>query len=88
MLRAGRKEKPVNARLKNRVRGLDLKRTIAIQILDKSGYMILSFIALWASARFAEFAMQFLALSIILGLKWVFDSKKQIIQIFMQDERG
>ena len=77
----------MNARLKNRVRGLDLKRNIAIQVLDKSGYMILSFVALWASARFAEFALQFLALSIILGLKWVFDSNKQVIQIFTQ-ERG
>ena len=77
----------MNARLKNRVRGLDLKRNIAIQILDKSGYMILAFVALWASARFAEFTMQFLALSVILGLKWVFDSNKQVIQIFTQ-ERG
>ena len=77
----------MNARLKNRVRGLDLKRNIAAQILDKSGYMILSFVALWASARFAEFTMQFLALSIILVLKWVFDSNKQVIQIFTQ-ERG
>ena len=77
----------MNARLKNRVRGLDLKRNIAAQILDKSGYMILAFVALWASARFAEFTMQFLALSIILGLKWVFDSNKQVIQIFTQ-ERG
>jgi len=75
----------VNARLKNRVRGLDLKRNIAVQILDKAGYMILSFVALWASARFAEFMMQFLALSIILGLKWVFDSNKQVIQIFTQE---
>ena len=77
----------MNARLKNRVRGLDLKRNIAVQILDKAGYMILSFVALWASARFVEFTMQFLALSIILGLKWVFDSNKQVIQIFTQ-ERG
>ena len=77
----------MNARLKNRVRGLDLKRNIAVQILDKSGYMILSFVALWASARFAEFTMQVLALSVILGLKWVFDSNKQVIQIFTQ-ERG
>ena len=77
----------MNVRLKNRVRGLDLKRNIAIQILDKTGYMILFFIALWASARFAEFTLQFLALSVILGMKWVFDSQKQVIQIFTQ-ERG
>lgn len=75
----------MKARLKNRVRNMDLKRNIAIQILDKSGYMVLSFIALWASARFADFEMQFLALSIILGLKWVFDSNKQIIRIFTQE---
>ena len=72
----------MNARLKNRVRGLDLKRNIAVQILDKSGYMILSFVALWASARFSDFSNQFLALAVILGLKWVFDTQKTSIQIY------
>jgi len=40
------------------------------------------------SARFNDYSTQFIALSVILGLKWVFESQKQIIQIFMQDERG
>ena len=78
----------MSARLKNRIRNLEVKRDIAVRILDKSGYMILAFIALWASARFYELSNQFLALAVILGLKWVFDSQKQIIQIFTQDERG
>ena len=60
---------------------------MAIQILDKSGYMILSFVALWASARFTEWSIQFIALAVILGLKWVFTDQKQIIQIFSK-ERG
>lgn len=75
----------MQSRLKNRVRGLESKRSIAIQILDKSGYMILSFVALWASARFSDYSMQFIALAVILGLKWVFDSQKQTIQIFTQE---
>ena len=78
----------MNTRLKNRIRNLEVKRDIAIRILDKSGYMILAFVALWASARFSDYSMQFLALAVILGLKWVFDSQKQIIQIFMKEERG
>lgn len=75
----------MQSRLKNRIRGFESKSSIAVQILDKSGYMILAFIALWASARFSDFELQFLALSVILGLKWVFDSNKQVIRIFMNE---
>jgi len=77
----------MQSELKNRIKGLEPKRNMAIQIFDKSGYMILSFIALWASARFTEWSMQFIALAVILGLKWVFTDQKQIIQIFSK-ERG
>ena len=77
----------MQSKLKNRIKDLEPKRNVAIQILDKSGYMILSFIALWASARFTEWSIQFIALAVILGLKWVFTDQKQIIQIFSK-ERG
>ena len=77
----------MQSELKNRIKGLEPKRNMAIQILDKSGYIILSFIALWASARFTEWSIQFIALAVILGLKWVFTDQKQIIQIFSK-ERG
>ena len=77
----------MQSKLKNRIKSLEPKRNVAIQILDKSGYMILSFVALWASARFTEWSIQFIALAVILGLKWVFTDQKQIIQIFSK-ERG
>ena len=77
----------MQSKLKNRIKGLEPKRSMAIQILYKSGYMILSFVALWASARFTEWSIQFIALAVILGLKWVFTDQKQIIQIFSK-ERG
>ena len=77
----------MQSKLKNRIKSLEPKRNITIQILDKSGYMILSFVALWASARFTEWSIQFIALAVILGLKWVFTDQKQVIQIFSK-ERG
>ena len=75
----------MQSKLKTRVKDLESRRNIVIQILDKSGYMILALIALWASARFAEFTTQFIALSIILGLKWIFGDRKRVIQIFTQE---
>ena len=77
----------MQSKLNNTITDLEPKRNMAIQILDKSGYMILSFVALWASARFTEWSIQFIALAVILGLKWVFTDQKQIIQIFSK-ERG
>ena len=74
-------------RLKNRVKESTVRKEAITGVLDQSKYMILAFIALWASARFADYSMQFLTLAVILGLKWVFDSQKQVIQIFTQ-ERG
>ena len=52
-----------------------------------SRYAVLAFAALWMSARLGEASLQFLALSVIFGLKWASESTKHTIQIFM-DERG
>jgi hypothetical protein len=82
------KERAVDTRLKNRVRHIETKRNVAVELLDRAGYAILSLVALWASAMATEWGMQFLVLSVILGLKWIFDSSRHVIQIFMQDERG
>lgn len=75
----------MNTRLKNKIRNSESKRNIAIQLLDKSGYMILAFITLGASAITTEWSMQFIVLALIFGLKWVFTGQKQIIQIFTQE---
>jgi hypothetical protein len=74
-------------RLKNRLKESTVRKEALTGAFDQSKYMILALIALWASARFADYSMQFLALAVIFGLKWVFESQKQVIQIFSQ-ERG
>jgi len=61
---------------------------VAAELLDKSGYAILAFIALWASAVLSTFSVQFIALSVIFGLKWVFGSQKTTIQILMSEKGG
>jgi len=78
----------VNTRLKNRLRSYQAKRNLAVELIDKSGYAILAFIALWASAMLTSFSVQFLCLSMLLGLKWVFGSQKQVIQILMSEKGG
>ena len=75
----------MNAKLKNRIKDRTLKRSAAVLLLDEVGYMILSFVALWASARFSCFTGQFLVLSGILGLKWVSGNRTQVIQIFYSE---
>ena len=45
-------------------------------------YMISSFIAVAASARFTTYSMQLLTLSLILGGRWIFEGQKQVVQIF------
>lgn len=77
----------MNAKLRNRIKGKSLKRNVAIRLLDEAGYMLLSFVALWASARFSDFTGQFLALAVILGLKWVFGNRTQVIQIFYPERK-
>ena len=78
----------MSTRLKNRVRSYQAKRNVAAELLDKSGYAILAFIALWASAVLSTFSVQFIALSMLLGLKWVFDTQKTTIQILMSEKGG
>ena len=77
----------MNAKLKNRIKDRTLKRSAAVQLLDEAGYMILSFVALWASVRFSDWTRQFLVLSVILGLKWVFGNRTQVIQIFYSERK-
>lgn len=73
--------------MKNRISEQRIKKEIIAGALNHSKYMILAFVALWASAICSDFNMQFLALAVILGLKWVFESQKQVIQIYTY-ERG
>ena len=77
----------MKAKLKNRIKGRSIKRSAIVQLIDEAGYMILSFTALWASDRFSDFKGQFLVLSIILGLKWVFGNRTQVIQIFYPERK-
>jgi hypothetical protein len=78
----------MRTKLNSRINKLWLRKGVITGLLAYSKYAVLSFTALWLSFRFREASLQFLTLSVILGLKWVFESQKQIIQIFMQDERG
>ena len=77
----------MQSKLKNRINETRIGKQIIAGVLDKFKYMILAFVALWASAICSDFSMQFLALAVILGLKWVFESQKQVIQIYTY-ERG
>ena len=77
----------MKAKLKNRITGRALKKSAVVRLIDEAGYMILSFVALWASDRFSDFRGQFLVLSIILGLKWVFGNRTQVIQIFYPERK-
>ena len=75
----------IDTRSINRINGRLTKRSITGHLIDRAGYMILSFVALWASARFSEWSVQFLVLAGILGMKWVLDSHDQVIQIFTHE---
>ena len=77
----------MNAKLKNRIKDRTLKRSAAVRLLDEAGYVILSFVALWASARFSDWTRQFLVLSVILGLKWIFGNRVQVVQIFNSERK-
>ena len=77
----------MKAKLKNRIKGKNFKGRAFIRLLDETGYLILSFAALWASAMSDCFTGQFLILSVILGLKWVFGNKVQVIQIFYPERK-
>ena len=77
----------MKAKLKNRIKGRASKKSAIVRLIDEAGYMILSFVALWASDRFSDFRGQFLALAVILGLKWVFGNRTQVIQIFYPERK-
>jgi len=78
----------MQSKLENRIKKSRVRKGVITGLLDHSKYAVLAFAALWMSARFNEGSRQFLVLAVIFGLKWVFESQRQIIQIFMQDERG
>lgn len=78
----------MQSKLKNRIGNLELKRNVAVELLDRTGYAILAFVALLASAITTEWSIQFIVLSIILGLKWIFESQRTVIQILMQEKGG
>ena len=71
----------------SRIRKSLLKNGAITGLFHHSRYAVLAFAALWMSLRFTEASLQFLALSVIFGLKWASESTRHTIQIFM-DERG
>ena len=77
----------MNTRLNSRIKGKVPEKSTVARLLDEAGYMLLSFAALWASVRFSYFTGQFLALAVILGLKWVFGKRVQVIQIFYSERK-
>ena len=77
----------MKSKLINRIKSRAHKRGTIVRLLDEAGYMLLSFVTLWASDRFSDFREQFLVLSVILGLKWVFGNRTQVIQIFYPERK-
>ena len=77
----------MNTKLNSRIKDRAHEKSTVVRLLDEVGYMILSFAALWASVRFSQLAGQFLALAAILGLKWVFGKRAQVIQIFYSERK-
>ena len=75
----------MNTKLQNRIANELPISYVILKVLDRSGYAILAFVAIWASARFSEWQAQFLVLAVILGLRWALDSKDQVIRIFTHD---
>jgi len=85
MASVNRKEKKMSITMKSRVKSPVLKRQIVTELFVQSKYAVLAFVSLWLSARLGS--IQFIALAVIFGLKWAFNSPKQTIQIFIE-ERG
>lgn len=71
----------------SRIRKFRLGKEEITELFHHSRYAVLAFAVLWMSLRFTEASLQFLALSVIFGLKWASESTRHTIQIFM-DERG
>jgi len=83
MPNAGKEEKTVRTRLGNRIRAP--KGGLIYRIFSDLGYVFLSFMALFLSAVFHDFMWQFMTLALILGLKWAFGNRAQVIQIFSSE---
>ena len=77
----------MDAKVTNRIKGHLSKRKILLALLDKSGYLILTFMALLISAMLSDYTEQFLTLAGILGMKWVWGSQPQVMHIFTHDEK-
>ena len=77
----------LNTRLTRRIRRSESRGKIIGMLIDKAGYPALTFVALWASARFSDYGEQFLTLAIILGWKWICSNQTQVIQIFTQEAK-
>jgi type IV secretory pathway VirB2 component (pilin) len=75
----------MRSKLSDRIKEARLKKKVIGELLGRFKYAVLALTALWMSAWFGGACNQFLVLSIILGLKWVFPGQKQIIQIFTQE---
>lgn len=71
----------------NRILNCAPRKRVIAQVLDQAGYLILTIIALVVSAVTAEWTEQFLAVAIILGLKWICGNQIQVIQIFTHSEK-
>ena len=70
----------------SRIRKSQLGKEAITGLFNHSRYAVLAFAALWMSARLEEASLQFLALSVIFGLKWACESTKHTIQIFLQEK--
>ena len=70
-------------KLENRIRAS--RRRLIYRIFSELGYVFLSFTALFLSAVFNGFMWQFMTLALMLGLKWIFGNRTQVIQIFSSE---
>ena len=77
----------MDAKVTNRIKNQISKRRILLALLDKSGYLILTFMALLISTMLSDYTEQFLTLAGILGMKWVWGSQAQVLHIFTHDEK-
>ena len=77
----------MDAKVTNRIKNQISRRKILLALLDKSGYLILTFMALWISAMLSDYSEQFLTLAGILGMKWVWGSQSQVLHIFTHNEK-
>ena len=72
----------MNSLLRNRTLAWTNRNTKITRFLREVVYMLSAITLIVASAVFSEISQQLLALSLILGFKWVWVSQNQVIQIF------